>query len=473
MHAFAAAWAALAVAATGPGSTPPGGDAGAAPAPRFAEVGSVPSEDLPAPRAYTVERLAFRGLEAVREWAVRRHLTVREGEILEDQMVLVSRLRLLQLGWFSTVETRVEKGSARGLVVLVFEVRERNTLLVTDLVLGSTRPQPLYGGLGLSQQNFLGQGLALGGAFVYGGAPAGRPTDPDRFAARAAFDAPDAGLGGVHLVAGASGLWLRGEELSCPDAACSGTGGHYGAAPRLRYQRAGGEVRLGIRPGPFERLTGAWRLERISGTFDAGDGGPAGPIPPLELGRSLLSALSWTWEFDDRDDLFLPTEGLLAVAQVALSSRALGSDYEYSRYALQLESGFGLLGRPLRLQGFLGLAQGAAPFFERFYPADLSYFAVGPALGRALELNFSTDSRTAALAAMCGAEYAIPLWSRGGFFQRGYLALGARTVWSSATLGGRRIPFSRWPLSLDAALRLDTPIGTFNASLAALLDNFL
>ena len=431
-------------------------------------------EDAPAaPRAYTVERIAFRGLDRVHEWAARRHLTVREGQTLEDQRVLVSRLRLLQLGWFSSVETRVEKGSARGLVVLVFEVVERNTLLVTDLALGSTRAQPLYGGLGLSQQNFLGQGLSLGGGFVYGGAPEGRPADPDRFAARASFDAPDVSVRGLHLVAGLSANLVRGEELDCLDADCRAYRGRTGDAPRLRYQRVGGEARLGLRPGPFERLTAAWRVERLTGTFLAGDGGPIALPPVLVEGRSLLSALGVTWEYDDRDDLFLPTEGLLAVAQVTLGSRLLGSDYEYSRYALQLESGFGLAGRPLRLQGFLGIAQGGAPFFERFYPADLSYFAVGPALGRAMELNFSTDSRYAAFAAMAGAEYAVPLWGHGAFFQRGYLALGARAVWSSQALGGRRNAFSRWPLSLDAALRLDTPIGTFNASLGALLDNFL
>jgi hypothetical protein len=70
-------------------------------------------------------------------------------------------------------------------------------------------------------------------------------------------------------------------------------------------------------------------------------------------------------------------------------------------------------------------------------------------------------------------EYAVPLWSHGGFFQRGYLALGARAVRSTATLGGPSTGVSRWPVSFDAALRFDTPIGTFNASLAAALDNFL
>ncbi len=468
MRPLAAALAALLLAA--PAAAAEGEPA--APAPPPAPTPRSSAEVIPA-RAYLVEAIHFSGLDRVQEWAARRHLVVQEGQTLDEQRVLVSRLRLLQLGWFTSVEARVRRGSARGLVELVFEVVERNTLVVSELAAGSTAPQPLYGGLGLTQQNFLGEGLSLGGAFVYGGTPAGRPDDPARFALRGAFYAPDVGLFGRRFVAGLSALWLRGEELTCPDAACQAYQGRIAQAPRLRYQRVGGEVLAGVRPGPFERVTAGWRREQLSSTAAPGSDGLSGPAPWLLPGSSALSALSLSWEFDDRDDLFLPTEGLLALAQLTFSSALLGSDYEYSRYALQLESGFGLLGRPLRLQLFVGAVQGDTPFFERFYPADLSYFAVGPALGRAMELNFSSDSRYDAFAAMGGLEYAVPLWGRGTFFRRGYLALGARVVWSSASLGGGRTSFSSWPVSLDAALRLETRIGTFNASLGALLDNTL
>src|SRR3990172_2310626 len=110
----------------------------------------------PMTRRYAIERIRLDGLERTRPSEVRRHLSVAEGELLDDASVLLSRLRLLQLGWFSRVETRVERGSERGQVVLVFSFTERNTLIVSDLVIGSTGPQPLYGGLGLSEGNFLG-----------------------------------------------------------------------------------------------------------------------------------------------------------------------------------------------------------------------------------------------------------------------------------------------------------------------------
>lgn len=473
------------LALLGPGTARPDPEpAAATPSPTPAPPESAeppPAFRSPAARRYLVERIVILGLAHTREAAVRQHLLVAEGDVLDPDRVLLTRLRLLQLGWFSRVETRVERGTERGRVALVFEVVERNTIVVTDLVFGSTGPQPFYGGLGLSQQNFLGRGYALGGAFVYGGSPIGRAGDPDRFAARAGFFAPDVVLpGGPRLVLGASALFLRGEEFACGDAECKPFRSDYGDAPRVRYQRAGGELSFGLRAGPFERVLASYRYERVHAlALDplvhalviGVPGSP--PAPPILPGDSNLSALTLSWELDTRDDFFLPTEGLRAHAQVTLGSAALGGDYEYSRYLLQLETAYSLLGRRLRFQGALGATQGNAPFFERFYPADWSYFAVGPAQGRALELNFTTDSRYDAILAMGGLEYALPLWSGGGFFHRGYVALGARGVFSSARPGGGRTAFSKIPLSADVALRLDTPVGTFNASLGYAADNAL
>jgi outer membrane protein insertion porin family len=465
---------ALALLQQAPSAAPVPGETPAPPVPGSGVI-SRSGGDLTGVRRYHVERLEFRGLVHTRADEVRRHVLVAEGDILDQERVLLSRLRLLQLGWFSRVETRVERGSERGLVVLVFDLAERNTLVVTDLIIGGTPPQPFYGGLGLSQQNFLGRGLGLSGAFVFGGAPIGRPEDPYRFALRGGFFAPDLTVGRLPpLVFGVSGVFLRGEELACGDPECPGlSGDDFARAPRVRYQRGGGEVTLGFRPGPFERVLGTYRFERVHAKGLDLDLGVEGAAPPVLPGWSNDSALTGTYEIDTRDDFFFPTEGLRGLAQVTLGSKLLGGDYEYSRYLVQVETAYRLLGKRLRLQTAVGVAQGGAPFFDRFYAADFSYFAIGPALGRALELNFSTDSRYDAFLAMGGLEYGIPLWSHGGFFTRGYVALGARAVYSTATLGGTRTTFSRSPLSADVALRLDTPVGTFNASLGYAADIFL
>ncbi|WP_176067611.1 BamA/TamA family outer membrane protein [Anaeromyxobacter diazotrophicus] len=441
--------------------------------------GAAPAGPL-ASRRYVVEQIRFEGLTRTRPSEVRRHLSIAEGELLDDQAVLLSRLRLLQLGWFSRVETRVERGRERGLVTLVFDFTERNTLMITDFVLGSTGPQPLYGGLGVSQGNFLGLGLALGGAFVYGGTPADQPLAPARFALRGSFFDPDLDLGGLPLVFGVSALALHGEELACGDPECSAYQGRYGSAPRLRYDRLGGELTFGLRPGPFERLLAGYRVERVGSSRLSGAGGDPISLAPYTAaalahpGRSWVSALTATYDRDTRNDLFFPTDGSRLAVNIVLGTEALGGDYEYSRYLIQLESDHALpRGHGLRLLAAAGAVQGDAPFFDRFYAADFAYFSIGPALGRALELNFSTDARYDAYLALAGAEYGVPLWGDGAFFHRGYLALGGRWVYTAARARAGRTRASSTPFSGDVALRLDTPVGSFNVSLGYALDNFL
>jgi hypothetical protein len=455
---------ALVVAAAPPAGEPPPGDV----------AGALIEGEAPAPlaRRYAVERIAFVGLERTRDATVRQHLLVREGDVLDDHAVLLSRLRLGQLGWFRRVETRVERGSARGLVVLVFVLEERNTLLVSDLFIGSTDPQPIYGGLGVVEQNWLGRGLALSGAFVYGGTPA---EAPPRLSLRGALVAPNLSIAGARAHAGVSALWIRGEELTCSDTDCDAFDARFDDAPRLRYSRLGGAVEVGTRTSPFARVVVGARVERVHATDVRGradeldQGG--GPLPPVKLGDSTLAALTVGFMRDTRDDPFFPRGGTRVDALLTFGSQVFGGDYEYSRYLLQAEADLSPWRRHgLRLLGALGAVQGDAPFFERFYPADWSYFSLGPALGRALDLNFSTDSRYDRFLAMGGAEWGIPLWSGGRALHRGYLALGARAAWTAADADEGRTPASRSPFSGEVALRFDTPIGAFNLSVGYLLD---
>ena len=451
MSPLSAALLALLAAATSPPQSGGGGQA----------------EASAAPRRYLVERVVLEGLSRTPESLVRRYLLVGQGDLLDEERVLLSRLRLAQRGWFSRVETRLERGSERGRVVLIFKFTERNTLLVSDLALGATAPQPIYGGFGLSQQSLLGMGMELSGAFVYGGKPPGLDA-PDRFSLRGSFFDPDLRVGRMPpVILGLTVLWIHGEEFACVDPECSGYEGNYAGAPRLRYSRAGGEISFGIRPAPFERLIAGFRYERLGAT--AATGGPF-----IRPGASSLCALTGLYERDTRNDLFFPTEGSRLLGQITFGSRAFGGDYEYSRYLLQLETDFGMpRGHALRLSATAGAVQGEAPFFDRFYAADHAYFSIGPALGRALELNFSTDSRYDALLLVGGAEWGIPLWQDGAFFHRGYLALGARALWSAERPRAGRTAASRTPLSAEAALRLDTPVGMFNVSLGYALDVFL
>ena len=416
-----------------------------------------------------IEHIELRGLSRTRPEAVRRHLLFAEGEILDPERVLLSRLGLLQLGWFSRVETHVERGTERGKVLVVIEVVERNTLIVTDLVLGSTRPQPLYGGLWRSRSR---TSWGRGWGSPAGSSTAGRP--------RAAAGTPTAtrfAPGSTRPISGSRACaWWRGSRAcscgarSSPVRTWSARPSPATTAPRRAPATSAPAGRSCWGSGRA-RSSGSRRATGSSGCSPPASASPEGAGPSVHEGWSTLAALTGSYEVDTRDDFFYPTEGFHATGHITLASRLVGGDYEYSRYLIQTDTAYSLFRLPLRLQAAVGAVQGDAPFFDRFYAADYSYFAVGPALGRAMELNFSTDSRYDAFLSMAGLEYGSPLWNRKDTpFHRAYLAVGVRGVWSSATLGGGRTAFSRFPLSADVALRLDTIIGTFNLSVGYLLD---
>src|SRR5207237_2008944 len=81
------------------------------------------------------------------------------------------RFRLLGTGLFYDVRLHLERGSERGAAILVVEVIERGTLVVHELWWGTSRAVAGWGGVDLTDTNFIGRGLQLGGAALVTAAP--------------------------------------------------------------------------------------------------------------------------------------------------------------------------------------------------------------------------------------------------------------------------------------------------------------
>ena len=78
--------------------------------------------------------------------------------------------------------------------------------------------------------------------------------DPDRYTLRGSFFMPDLPIKGIgRIVAGASGWAMRGQEFACAKPGCDAWAEDFARAPRVLYRRAGGELTLGLRIGPFAR----------------------------------------------------------------------------------------------------------------------------------------------------------------------------------------------------------------------------
>jgi len=137
-------------------------------------------------------------------------------------------------------------------------------------------------------------------------------------------------------------------------------------------------------------------------------------------GRSVLSTLRATLDYDTRDHPFLPTRGWHASVTAEVGLLPAASDYGYQRAEVQASRWWRLPfhDHVLRLELFLGAISGNAPFFEQYYVGDFSDFLPSRVLGVSFDRrpapNFlGTDIvevRYGKYAFKLAGEYRIPLF---------------------------------------------------------------
>jgi len=416
------------------------------------------SDEASRPPTPIVEAIEIRGNERTDRGVIRRRILLNRGDLLDDRRLEESRLKLLGTGFFSSVEFRLERGTRRGLVLLIVEVEERNTLVVDQFYLGTSQVSPIFAGGGVAETNFLGRGVTVGGRFAIG---------DERQAVELRSFVPY--LAETPLQLSASALVIRGSELlNSADP----------AGLQLTYERFGGRVGLGFGVGPAQRISLVYRLETINtDRLPNLEPRTLRAAPSILFDDSILSSVSLQYEQDNRNDPFVPTSGWNLTLSFEVGSQLLGSDYEFSKYF-----GQGLVafepapGHSLVLRAVGGLIQGQTPFFNQFFIGDFTYFAAErDSLPRAVELNFSEHNDYDDLLIGAGAEYAIPLFRGGDFLYRLYLYTGAEAVATASLDEVQEDPRGRGtggylPLSFDVGLKMDTYIGSFTLSLAYILE---
>ncbi len=376
--------------------------------------------------------------------------------------------RLLSTGYFSRVEARLDRGSERGRVILVVEVEERNTVILSDVILGSSSEHPFWGGLDVVEGNLFGQGLTLGGAFVVGDGQQGyrlQLADPW------AFSAP--------LRLSAEAYYLQGAEGVFADADRVGSVG---------FERAGGEVGVGFYPlallGVFLDVGVEW--------LDVSHRGVPADLGAPE-GTSANPTLRVTLDHDTRDDPLVPRSGYRLNFSMQSGAPLWGSDFDYVKMVLRtsLHRGlaFGAVGHVLRFDLFGGIVLGDAPWYERFFIGDVSSLVPGRDLGMSFSTRPGLDlfSRGAdrlsyeSVMAGGGVEYGVPLMQGPAPFYRVEFFLGVglygmttpddlpRARRLSLGIAAPADPSSSiFPIDLtfDLGFRAETPIGVFGLSFA-------
>jgi outer membrane protein assembly factor BamA len=438
-----------------------------------------------APVRYTLEAIQVRGNTRTQRRVVLRYVPFQAGDIfdVDDPEVELTRYRLLGTGFFRDVQFSLRKGRARGLVVLVIDVTERNTVLINDVSMGvaadagtdgKVRRLSAYAGLDVAETNLAGTGITLGGAMALA---------KNQLALRVRFLDP-AFSGGPWMVSGsllyndaqdffgnADVLWTDPEQDQQLDAAV------------VDYTRFGGSFGVGRDLSIASQFWLHYRLETISARYPLGASHLRGfDREPIDFdiirGSSVLSTLRGTLQIDTRNHPFLPTRGVFVTLTSELGLLPAGRDYDYARIDLQALRWWTLPwhGHVLRLSAFAGAIAGNAPFFEQYYVGDFSDFLpdriLGVSFDRRPPKNFLgtqiVEVRYGKYAFDVGAEYRIPLY-RGRHTVFGIDFFGSGGLYSVASERDLTHPpsaysgFARFPLDLTAnvGFRMDTSAGGF------------
>jgi outer membrane protein insertion porin family len=442
-------------------------------------------DDAPVPVRYTLEAIQIRGNTRTERRVVLRYLPFKPGNVfdVDDTEVELSRYRLLGTGFFRDVQFSLKKGSQRGLVVLVVDVKERNTIVINDVSMGLAadadrdgKVQRLsgYAGLDVAETNLAGTGITLGGAMAFA---------EHQLALRVRFLDP----------AFLSSNWMVGGSLLYNDARdFFGNAGTLYENPAqdetsnsaiVDYTRFGGSLGVGRDLSVSTQFWLHYRLESLNATYPYEASHLRGfEIEPIDFdiirGRSVLSTLRGTLQVDTRDHPFLPTRGSFVTVTTEVGLLPTGRDYDYARVDVQASRWFRLPWQDhvLRLSAFAGAITGDAPFFEQYYVGDFSDFLPDRVLGVSFDhrapKNFLgtqiAEVRYGKYAFDANAEYRIPLY-RGRHTVFGIDFFGSGGLYSVASdrdfthPPGAYSGFARFPLDLTANLgfRMDTSAGGF------------
>jgi hypothetical protein len=338
---------------------------------------------------YWLQDVEIVGNERTRARVIRALIHLEHGDVIDPESGELEAIewRMRATGWFDDVHLRLRRGEERGWVVLVVEVRERNTMVIRDLVFGiseglsGTRDPNAdiipYVGFSIAETNLTGTGIALqldglmsqtqqGGqlGFVHpavGGSP---------YALRAGVF-----LNNAREFFGNDPLISQTCPADVPD--CVEEVEAKNAV--VFYRRGGLRVGFGRAIGSSTFYSIDWQGEivRVLSRPEAASTPRGTEMSPIDFaildGTSFVSVLKLGLLYDRRDDPGLPSQGVFLRLAGDLGTRLLGSSYDFVRFEGLVRWWHAIRPRHIfRLSGYAGVVFGDAPFFYKFHVSDLT-----------------------------------------------------------------------------------------------------
>jgi outer membrane protein insertion porin family len=431
-----------------------------------------------------IERIEIGGNTATQDEIIERALPITVGDVLRasDKRLADARFKILALGYFREVTLAMQKGSARGKVILRVDVVERGTIVLNRLWFGTTTLSPYWFGADLTERNLFGLGVAIGGGIVY--ASHGN-VDGSRNQWAGELRAADASLLGTRLGLNGALTLVHGSEAY--RVAGDDTDPGAGELLAFPYRRFGGRTNLTYDVTALTRLSASMRIEAIKADLPVAPTRmlPDGRIVAIDLhlepDNSTVTTIGFTYDRDTRPDPILPHSGYHIGFSAELG--AAFSDYQFATLFGRYEHYWGLFDdkHAIAIKLAAGVVVGDAPRFDRIHVADVDRMLTPRALGLVLSaaepldiLGTRSDKPTYGdLGGSATVEYAIQLWRGKGrnrvYGGDAFFGVGLWGLAETADLRARDASLgSSLPLDIyiDAGVRLDTDIGIFELTVA-------
>jgi outer membrane protein insertion porin family len=391
---------------------------------------SIVLEITEGPEVY-VERINVTGNLRTQDKVLRREIPMVEGDLFTLQKMQRARQRLINLGYFESVNVATQPGTDKTKIVVNVEVTERPTGIFS-IGGGFSSVDNLVGTIDLVQRNFLGRGLE---ASIRIRAGATSQQGIISFTQPWLFDRP--------LSAGFDVFNIKRQF------------------PEYDFDSLGGSLRLSHPFMEYWRWHTSYRLTRdkISNVTDAS-------VTALsnEVGTRVTSAVSGAITRDSRDNVIAPTRGGQTSFNVDFAG--LGGDSRFVKtiasttYFQPIWLGHVLSGRLEAGYGF-GWADEPLPLFERFYLGGpnsirgVKFRRISPMDDTGLRIGGTTE-------VLGNVEYIIPLpfnLRAAGFFDIGNV-YGFNTKFDLTDLREAAGVGFRWvspfgPIRVDYGVNLD------------------
>jgi hypothetical protein len=452
---------------------------------------------------YVLEGIVVIGNKRTKSHTVRKFIPVKQGDFMDPESpeLVATEWRLMGTGWFDSVDIRLERGAEHGYVVLVVEVKERNTVVIEQLVAGLSEGvakttdsgRTLFPWLGfkVTETNLAGLGIRLSGTALVSEFQQGGRLDlryPKLIKDEYGIRFGTFFLNGREFYGDGDGPLV---SVPCGAPTCPGTSTVPYAV--VRYRRGGFMVGTEKEFTSKLRYSLDWVGDIVSvlNRPEAASEQRGNEIAPIDFaiqdGRSFVSSLRFALVFDKRDDPGLTKEGVIFSGVVTAGTRFLGSDYDYLELVASVRRWWRLpWNHTIRLGAFGGAAFGSTPFFYLFHISDLSDLIPSRFLEMQLDarpppnlLGTSiANNYLGELAWRIDLGYNVPVYER--VRDRGLREVNLYTLIGLLGLADLRDPrtgvsgytgAARFPIDLtfDIGFRFDTRVGVFQVGLSTVV----